>query len=76
MARGGDGAVLVHCERGVSRSASLAMAFLMKHRAMSRDDAYVAVKRARRVVEPNAGFWKQLGDFPLAGRQWEPRPNR
>jgi hypothetical protein len=59
----GDGAVLVHCQRGVSRSATVVIAYLMKHRGMSRDDAYVLVKGRRPLVDPNIGFWEQLADF-------------
>ena len=64
------GAVLVHCQRGVSRSASVVIAFLIAHGAggtMSRDEAYAQVKRRRRVVDPNIGFWGQLLAFEQRG---------
>jgi len=55
--------VLVHCEVGVSRSSSVVMAYLMRFHGMSRDDAYLAVKKRRPKVNPNQGFWKQLELF-------------
>lgn len=41
------GVTLVHCVAGVSRSASLCIAYLMKHMHMSLKDAYLFVKSAR-----------------------------
>ena len=37
---GANGCVLVHCLAGISRSPTLAIAFIMKHMRMSSDDAY------------------------------------
>lgn len=56
-------AVLVHCQRGVSRSATIVMGFLIRHRGMSRDEAYVLAKGRRPQVSPNIGFWAQLAEF-------------
>mmetsp|Transcript_34842 Transcript_34842/g.93067 ORF Transcript_34842/g.93067 Transcript_34842/m.93067 type:complete len:353 (+) Transcript_34842:78-1136(+) len=64
------GSVLVHCQRGVSRSASVVIAYLIAHgtaEGMTRDEAYVQVKRRRRVVDPNVGFWEQLLAFEQRG---------
>jgi hypothetical protein len=55
--------ILVHCEVGVSRSSSVVMAYLIRFHGMSRDDAYLAVKKRRPKVNPNQGFWKQLQTF-------------
>mmetsp|Transcript_10686 Transcript_10686/g.18793 ORF Transcript_10686/g.18793 Transcript_10686/m.18793 type:complete len:319 (+) Transcript_10686:181-1137(+) len=52
--------VLVHCQMGVSRSATVIIAYLMKYRSMSRIEAYSHVKQRRPMVNPNPGFWKQL----------------
>ena len=53
----------VHCHAGVSRSASLCIAFLVKHRAMSTDEALAHVRSARQWVGPNHGFMQQLRNF-------------
>ncbi|XP_071380150.1 dual specificity protein phosphatase 18-like [Centroberyx affinis] len=54
------GRTLVHCNAGVSRSATLCIAYLMKQRHMTLLDAYRWVKSCRPMVRPNIGFWKQL----------------
>jgi hypothetical protein len=51
--------VLVHCEAGVSRSATVVLAYLMRYHNMTRDEAYIHVKR-KRPINPNEGFWRQL----------------
>jgi protein-tyrosine phosphatase len=57
------GSVLVHCEQGISRSASVVLAYYMRFHHMTRDQAYVEVKRRRPKINPNPGFWKQLETF-------------
>lgn len=57
------GKVLVHCPCGSSPSAVIVIAFLMKHRGMSRDRGYALAKSRRPEVAPNFGFWAQLGQF-------------
>ena len=57
------GKTLVHCVAGVSRSASLCIAYLMKYQRMTLEQAYHHVKKRRPVVHPNVGFWKQLIDY-------------
>lgn len=59
----GDVAVLVHCQRGVSRSASVVIAYLMRYFGMTRDEAYKRAKSRRAVVAPNPGFWQQLQEY-------------
>ncbi|XP_029295674.1 dual specificity protein phosphatase 18-like [Cottoperca gobio] len=54
------GCTLVHCNAGVSRSASLCIAYLMKHRGDTLLEAHSWVRTCRPVVRPNNGFWKQL----------------
>ncbi|CAG5124982.1 unnamed protein product, partial [Candidula unifasciata] len=60
-ARGGK--TLVHCVAGISRSASICIAYLMKYKRMPLDQAYRHVKKCRSVIQPNVGFWKQLIEF-------------
>jgi len=58
-----SGKTLVHCVAGVSRSASLVCAYLIKYENMSLRQAYQYVKMARPIIRPNLGFWKQLIDY-------------
>lgn len=53
-------ATLVHCLAGVSRSATLILAFLMLRRGLCLRDAWRTVHGHRSVVQPNPGFVKQL----------------
>ncbi|XP_029915059.1 dual specificity protein phosphatase 18 [Myripristis murdjan] len=55
-----DGRTLLHCNAGVSRSATLCIAYLMKHRGMTLLEAYRWVRSCRPMVRPNVGFWRQL----------------
>lgn len=57
------GCVLVHCNAGVSRAASIVMAYLMRHYGMSFDEAFRFVKSKRSFVRPNEGFVKQLKEY-------------
>ncbi|KAJ6229793.1 dual specificity protein phosphatase [Anaeramoeba flamelloides] len=57
--------VFVHCQMGISRSASIAIAWVMKHYKMDYDAAFKVVKRARLCVSPNMGFKEQLKNLDL-----------
>ncbi|XP_059193264.1 dual specificity protein phosphatase 18 [Centropristis striata] len=59
------GRTLVHCIAGVSRSASLCIAYLMKHRGVNLLEAHRWVRTCRPVVRPNNGFWKQLIHYEM-----------
>ncbi len=52
--------LFVHCEVGVSRSATLVIAWLMKTETMSFFDALCRVRSKRFQVLPNIGFASQL----------------
>ncbi|XP_010084441.1 PREDICTED: dual specificity protein phosphatase 13 isoform B-like [Pterocles gutturalis] len=58
------GKVFVHCAMGVSRSASLVLAFLMIHENMTLVDAVKTVS-AHRDICPNSGFLSQLRDLDI-----------
>ena len=53
------GLVVIHCVAGVSRSAVLCLAFLVKYYC-SLSEAWSYVKTIRPWVNPNTGFWTQL----------------
>lgn len=54
-----SGKVLVHCHVGVSRSATLVLAYLMLKQNLTLVEAICAVKDNRGVI-PNRGFLRQL----------------
>jgi len=55
--------VLVHCRAGVSRSASVVIAYLMTYHKFSLHDAFFLVRSRRNIVTPNLGFMEKLGDY-------------
>ena len=52
--------VLVHCRAGVSRSATVVLAYLVQREKRSLRHAFLYLKAIRSVVDPNPGFWQQL----------------
>lgn len=55
--------VLVHCMAGVSRSATLCIAYLMRHEGYTFNEAMIHVKCRRSIVRPNLGFIDQLKEW-------------
>lgn len=51
--------VLVHCDKGVSRSATVLVAYLMRSHRLSLDKAMTLVKEKRK-IKPNDNFTEQL----------------
>ncbi|KAH7679244.1 protein phosphatase slingshot protein [Dioscorea alata] len=62
-ARRSGGGVLVHCFAGISRSATVVVAYLMKEHRMPLSQALELVRSKRPQICPNFGFRKQLEDF-------------
>ena len=54
------GTVIVHCAAGISRSTTVALAYLILHRNMTLLRALETVYAARRCVWPNDGFMAAL----------------
>ena len=59
----GNQNVLVHCGAGVSRSATIVIAYIMWKYRMTFDDALLYVLEKRHVAWPNSGFKEQLRIF-------------
>lgn len=58
-----NGACLVHCMAGVSRSTSLVAAYIMAVTQLNWREALKAIKCSRSIANPNYGFQRQLQDF-------------
>mmetsp|Transcript_173865 Transcript_173865/g.557262 ORF Transcript_173865/g.557262 Transcript_173865/m.557262 type:complete len:642 (-) Transcript_173865:150-2075(-) len=58
----GGGCVLVHCAAGISKSATVVLAYLVARRFLSLRAAFLQLLRARPMVWPNVGFmWALVG---------------
>ncbi|XP_018654939.1 putative dual specificity protein phosphatase [Schistosoma mansoni] len=62
-AKAAHGRVLIHCSAGISRSPTLAIAYLMYSCRMKMHEAYDVVKSGRNSVAPNFNFLGQLLEF-------------
>uniref|UniRef100_A0A8D8VDZ6 Dual specificity protein phosphatase 19 n=2 Tax=Cacopsylla melanoneura TaxID=428564 RepID=A0A8D8VDZ6_9HEMI len=58
--------IYVHCNAGVSRSATLVLAYVMKRHSLGLTQAIDMVKKVRPCIKPNPGFMKQLKDLEEA----------
>ncbi|EQC31134.1 hypothetical protein SDRG_11318 [Saprolegnia diclina VS20] len=59
-------ACMVHCSHGMSRSATIVLAYLVKCRNMRLLEALQYLRSLRRVVSPNIGFMQRLLDLEMA----------
>ncbi|XP_052785497.1 dual specificity protein phosphatase 12-like isoform X2 [Mya arenaria] len=59
--------VLIHCFAGMSRSATIMIAYLMYKDGMGLDEAYATVKQLKPNIKPNPGFIEQLELFENMG---------
>ncbi|TGZ51744.1 Dual specificity protein phosphatase 22 [Temnothorax longispinosus] len=67
--RGGN--VLIHCLAGMSRSVTVAVAYIMSTTNLSWKEALKVVRVGRSIANPNAGFQQQLKDFESSRLQDE-----
>ncbi|KAI9275329.1 protein-tyrosine phosphatase-like protein [Sporodiniella umbellata] len=58
--------ILVHCQCGVARSATVIIAYMMKVKRLSLQDAYEQVKALSPAISPNLGLLFQLREY----EQW------
>lgn len=69
--REGNGVVYVHCQAGMNRSASLALAYTCKNLGMNFDELVSSVRQQRPCVLRNPVFMNQVREF-VNGRVQDP----
>jgi protein-tyrosine phosphatase len=62
--------VLVHCKKGISRSSSTVIAYVMKEYGWPLERALQHVKDKRNCITPNSGFMEQLATFHGVLQVW------
>ena len=55
--------IYIHCVMGISRSASIVIAYIMYKNKMTFNEAFDFVAKKRKVISPNTGFQNQLKKF-------------
>lgn len=60
-----DGVVLIHCLAGMSRSVTVAVAYIMSVTNLSWKESLKVVRTGRAVANPNLGFQNQLQEFEM-----------
>jgi len=61
--RQSGGKILIHCRAGISRSATICIAYLMYAGRLTLDEAHDYLKRRRPLISPNLNFMRQLAEF-------------
>ncbi|CAI5721301.1 unnamed protein product [Peronospora destructor] len=62
-ARKCGGRIFLHCVKGISRSPTMAIAYMMWYKNIGMREALDFVRQARPIVDPNAGFIFQLTEW-------------
>lgn len=68
--QGKKNVILVHCAKGVSRSATIVIMYLMRSVGLSLNETMKFLKRHRDIIEPNEGFIKALNEFEVNQHQF------
>ncbi|KAF8261645.1 protein-tyrosine phosphatase-like protein [Lactarius quietus] len=63
LAESPNNRVLVHCFMGISRSATVVIAYLIATSQMTPHEALATVRAKRAIVRPNRGFMAQLHEY-------------
>jgi len=58
-----EGGCLVHCNAGVSRSATVCIAYIMTKQKLRFNNVYTLVKSVKKDIKPNEGFVIQLQEY-------------
>ena len=58
-----NGTILIHCIAGRSRSVALLAAYIIYKFGLDTDNAILAIKNKRNIIEPNQTFRKQLYQY-------------
>jgi len=66
QAHAAGGTVLVHCHRGISRSATLSIAYLVRSTQQPAETVFEHLRTKRKCIDPNLGYWVAL-------KTWERR---
>ena len=63
QARLDGGKILIHCKLGISRSAAIIIAYLIKYYGLNFNSALKFIKKQRDRINPNKGFMEQLKKY-------------
>ena len=58
-----DKVFVIHCQAGISRSASIVISIIMFMKKLNFEEAFKFVSNKRKIISPNFGFIQQLKEF-------------